>query len=82
MRLSPTGVSRTGAAVYWTRRALLAVLAVVVLALGVGALTRHEWGKGVGFLLAAVVIITPAIVTHWYITRDDSKLSHPHRDSN
>jgi hypothetical protein len=68
--------------VYWTRRAFLALLAVVVLAMGVGALTRDEWGKAASLLVAAVVIVTPAIVTQWYITREDSKLSHPHSESN
>lgn len=72
--------SRTGAVIHWTRLVLLALFAAAIVALGVGALTRHEWLRAAGWLVTLVIVVTPTLVTHWYLARH-AKLSDPHPQS-
>jgi hypothetical protein len=62
------------------RLTLPVFIVVALVANGIGALTRSEWGRGASLLTLAVIMAIPALVIGWYIAglARPGKLSHPH----
>jgi len=54
-------------------------IVVALVANGVGAFTRSEWGRGASLLALAVILAIPTMATGWYIAGlvRPGKLSHP-----
>ena len=72
---------RTGAAIHWTFLALLTFTIVVLVSVGINALTRSDWGQAAMFLLVAAIVLVPRLVLSVWAWRN-TKLSHPHPTSN